>query len=322
MTKKERVWAVLKGQTPDRIPTGFWKHFPQADFYGRAAVQAHLDFFERTQTDICKVMTEYLYPCDYNIFAASDWSKLPSYGADAAFIQDQADIVREVARACPDAPVLATIHGIGASASHALLGQQRYDMIGRYAELFHARTDPEAVAKAFHNIADTMSIMAREMIRAGADGIYYAALGGASDGFTDAEHRELIAPLDRQVLNAAYDAGAKLVVLHMCKPRVNLQRFVDYPCDIVNWGIEESGVSMAQGRTIFKDKVLLGGFDYHHGPVVTGDYETLCRDMAALVQEAGKEKLIFGSDCTLPSDIPDAYIANVARASEQLEATT
>ena len=58
MTKKERVIAAIKGQPVDRIPSGFWLHFPESCFYGDAAVQAHLKFFRETETDIQKIAQE------------------------------------------------------------------------------------------------------------------------------------------------------------------------------------------------------------------------------------------------------------------------
>ena len=53
MNSKERVFAVLEGRSPDRVPTGFWMHFPPQDFCGENAVKTHLEYFEKTRTDIC-----------------------------------------------------------------------------------------------------------------------------------------------------------------------------------------------------------------------------------------------------------------------------
>ena len=72
MNSKERVFAVLEGRSPDRVPTGFWMHFPPQDFCGENAVKTHLEYFEKTRTDICKVMTELTYPCDHSIQRAQD----------------------------------------------------------------------------------------------------------------------------------------------------------------------------------------------------------------------------------------------------------
>ena len=47
MTKKERVLAVLRGETPDRIPAGFWLHFPESAFHGDEAVKAIWIFLKK-----------------------------------------------------------------------------------------------------------------------------------------------------------------------------------------------------------------------------------------------------------------------------------
>ena len=131
MNKKERVMATFAGLEPDRTPTGFWMHFPKEYYYGDAAVKKHLEYFEKTQTDICKVMTEYMYPCDHRIKAAADWQTVQSYNRDADFIRGQADIIKRIADIGVDGSLAATIHGVVASASHTLLGFANYDGIGR-----------------------------------------------------------------------------------------------------------------------------------------------------------------------------------------------
>ncbi len=317
MNKRERFFSVLEGRRPDRIPTGFWMHFPPDAFFGDKAVETHLDYFEKTQTDICKVMTEHTYPCEGNINTAADWEQVRSYGSDAEFIQKQAEIIKRVVDRCPDGVMTATIHGVIASASHALLGIPKYDSVGRYAQLYHLRTNPQAVNDAYQRIAETLCVLVRAAVAAGAEGIYYAALGGESDGFTQEEHACYIAPLDKMIIRAAYEAGAEFVILHMCKPKVELKRFLDYPCDIVNWGVRESGITLAEGHRLFPDKVILGGLDNHQGPLINGTEEELNRAVGEVIDSAGTDRLILGSDCTLPGDLPYSRIAQVAWASER-----
>lgn len=321
MNKKERVYAVLNGELPDRIPGGFWMHFPARAAFGSAAVEAHLDFFAQSKTDICKVMTEHIYPFRDDIHTAVDWASVPYYPESADFIRQQGEIIRAVADRCQDAPIVATIHGVVASASHTLLGRPMYDRIGRYAQLYHLRLEPETVAGAYQRIAQTLCGMVRQAVKSGAEGIYYAALGGEGDGFTDEEHKAFIAPADRMVIQAAYDAGAKFVILHMCKPKVRLNRFADYPCDIINWGIEESGMDLTQGRKLFPEKVVLGGFNNRHGALIEGDREALAGELRQIIKTTGVRKLILGSDCTLPGELPYHRIAMVSELSGELTPT-
>lgn len=210
MNRRERVFAVLSGEQPDRTPVGFWMHFSPEAYYGDEAVKTHIRYFEETQTDICKIMNECTYPCEHNIQAAADWKRVKVYDRGADFIQRQADVIRQVVDQVPDAATVATIHGVVASASHTLLGIPRYDSIGRFAQLYHLRTSPEEVWDAYKKIAHTLCAITEESVKAGADGVYYAALGGERDGFTDEEHAKYIAPLDQMVIQAAYDAGGEV----------------------------------------------------------------------------------------------------------------
>lgn len=318
ITKKDRIYAVLKGEILDRVPTGFWMHFPENCFFGDNAVHAHLEFFEKSKTDMCKVMTENLYPCFHNINDAKDWINVRAYDWSAPFIQNQADLIQKIVKEIPNASVMGTVHGVIASSSHLLLGIPRYDSIGSHAIIYHARMEPEIVISAFEKISETLSEMARAQIKAGADGIYYAALGGESYLFSDEEHASMVAPFDQKVIDAAYEAGAKYVVLHICKPRVNLERFKNYRCDIVNWGVEESGVALSAGRELFGEKILLGGFNTHHGALIEGTEKEIQEETIELIKENGPQRYILGSDCTLPGDLDYSRIATVSKASEKI----
>ena len=48
--------AAIKGEMPDGIPSGFSLHFPADQAVGDRAVEAHLKFFQETDTDIIKIM--------------------------------------------------------------------------------------------------------------------------------------------------------------------------------------------------------------------------------------------------------------------------
>ena len=51
MTKKERVIAVIYWILSYAFPSSFSLHFPAHEAVGDAAVEAHLKFFEETDTD-------------------------------------------------------------------------------------------------------------------------------------------------------------------------------------------------------------------------------------------------------------------------------
>lgn len=85
MTKKERVIASSKGEAPDHIPSGFSLHFPRAEKTTEEDVKLHLDFFEKTDTDIIKIRNENLVPDFGEIRTPEGWNKFPKLSLKDAF---------------------------------------------------------------------------------------------------------------------------------------------------------------------------------------------------------------------------------------------
>mgnify|MGYP000002856138 FL=1 len=301
MTKKERVIAAIKGQPVDRIPSGFWLHFPESCFYGDAAVQAHLKFFRETETDIQKIMNENLVPCDIPIRKAVDWKNLKPFHRQSPFIVNQVEIIKRILDLTGgEGLTLATVHGIVASAWHARGGSAGYETgSGLLAE--HLREDPQAVSYGWEIISDGLAILTQACLEAGEDGIYYAALGGESYLFTDEEFETYIKPHDLKVLKAAEDSPYN--VLHICKDRLNLERYRNYPCAVVNWGVYEQNPSLLEGAAIFPDKAILGGLDDRSGVLVDGTKEQIQNEVNQILRMMDGRRFLLGADCTLPTEI-------------------
>ena len=146
-----------------------------------------MDFFERTGTDLCKVMNENLLPRDTSIKTAADWSRVKPFDRRAKHIRDQIDLVKRVTdRVAGEAVVLATIHGAAASISHVLGSGSLYDR-DKLLQVRHLRENPSGMRAAFEAVTEILQYLAEECIRSGADGIYYAALGGETYGYSREE---------------------------------------------------------------------------------------------------------------------------------------
>lgn len=302
MDKRDRVMAVIQGQQADKVPTGFWLHFHRDSFYGEQAVRTHLRFFDESGTDICKVMNENLIPKDPALESAADWSAVGPIPTDSAFFTRQVDLVRSIVQAVDGkAVVLATIHGVVASASHLFGGPTIYDT-DREILVRHLRENPEGMKHGLRRVADYLCALTRACLAAGADGIYYAALGGERVMYDDREFAEIIRPLDLEVLEAA-SGRACFNVLHVCKDHVNLERYLDYPGEVINWGIYEQNPSLTEGKRLFPDKILLGGLDDRSGVLVDGNDAEIAEAVQTVIQEMGDAPFILGADCTLPSEI-------------------
>lgn len=319
MNKKERVLAAIQGRETDYVPCGFSLHFPEERAKGEAAVQSHLDFYEKTDTDILKIMNENMVPDVGEIRTPADWNKIPVYSLNDDFMDRQIELVKRILETCDhDAFLLGTLHGICASSIHPIEARYGYEGV-RELCCRHIREDRKPVLEAWKRIADGMCLLAQKYIELGLDGVYYAGLGAEARYYTDEEFADCIAPFDRQILQAVKDAGG-YNFLHMCKDGLNMNRYASYNglADVVNWGIYETHFSIEEGRKLFPDTTIMGGLANRSGVLVDGTLEELQAAVRSLILENGKKGFILGADCTLATEMPYERIRAVVEAARMV----
>lgn len=316
MNKKERVLAAIQGREPDYVPCGFSLHFPEEKAKGEAAVQSHLEFFEKTDTDILKIMNENMVPDVGEIRTPADWNKIPTYSLQDDFMVSQIELVKRILDQCDrDAFLLGTLHGICASSIHPIEARYGYEAV-RELSCRHIREDKKPVLEAWKRIADGMCLLAQKYIELGLDGVYYAGLGAESRYYTDEEFAECIAPFDLQILKAVKEAGG-YNFLHMCKDGLNMNRYASYNelADVVNWGIYETDFSIEGGRKLFPGTTVMGGLANRSGVLVDGTIEELQTAVRTVITSYGKKQFILGADCTLATEMPYERIKAVVDAA-------
>lgn len=306
MTKKERVIAAIKGEAVDKVPSSFSLHFPKDVAFGDAAVEAHLKFFEESDTDILKIMNENLVPYMGEIHQGSDYHMVREMTMEDDFMKAQVELVKKILDRCDkDAFTLGTLHGVTASSIHPLEKidpRRTYDEVREMlCRLLHE--DKDTVLAGMQRVTNVMCDLARTYIELGVDGVYYAALGGETRFFTDEEFEQWIKPLDLQIMKAIKDAGG-YCFLHICKDGLNMDRYKDYGsyADVVNWGVYEAPFSLEEGRKMFAGKTILGGLPNRHGVLVDGPAEAVKEETRKVIREFGKTGFILGADCTLATE--------------------
>ena len=301
MNKIERVRAALAGAEVDRVPASFWFHFTPDKAHGEASVKAHLDYYRESGVDYLKVMNEHPYQAGVTIKTPADWRRVRPAPLSARFYQDQLDevkrIVDELGGECL---VITTLFNPFAS------GNDTSDQ--RVTE--HLKSDPASVSQGLAAIADSLAEFAVACVEAGASGIYYSAQGGEEDRFTEEEFLRYVKPHDLTVLNAVKERG-EFHLLHICKDRIRLQSYADYPAHAVNWAATKHNLSLKEGRDLFK-RTVVGGMD-DRGIVVDGSPAAIRAAVRAVIADFGTQGLILGADCTFPTDIP---VSNIRVAVE------
>lgn len=206
MTKRERIQAAIEGRRPDRTPYSLWYHFRLDPPAGDEMAEAELAFYRAYQPDLLKVMHDIPYEMPQGmplIRSAEDWRKLPVLdGISGNFGRQLYTVNRIITEKGDDAPVIDTVFGVFSTAQK-LCGKRTLE---------HLRSDPDSVHAGLRNIAESLSNYTRAVIEKGADGIYLAVSGCASDTMPEEEYRKNFLQYDQQVLNAA--AKGTTSVLH------------------------------------------------------------------------------------------------------------
>ena len=302
MDKRELLFATLAGETTGSPLCGFWYHFPDERKFGGPSVRAHKEYFEATDADILKVMNEYRYVLDREINSTRDWRNVRQKKFEDTPYVGFTEEFRAIRKEIPSGvPMIATVHGVFVSAFHASEKSGNFSNPDNKVSS-HMREDPETVYTGLQTIAETIVELAVRLKQAGADGIYYAALGGERYRFSQEILEKYIIPLDSYVINSIHNLGL-LSVLHICKDKVRLPSYGSLNADIVNWAVHECEYSLSDGRTIFPGRTLLGGFDDRSGILVEGTEDQIMAEAKKILSEAGRKKFIFGADCTLPENI-------------------
>lgn len=285
MTKRERLETVLNGNLADRPPISAWRHFTESENNPRELADAMLAFQKKYDWDFMKINPRAVYyhqvwgnEYDFSRYngvvptllkksvnSVEDLENIKVMPGNAIPFEEQLEAIRLIkAGLTEDVPLLMTVFTpIGILMN--LCGERS---IGRYREsprdksyLFELiRENPEQVHQALENITQTLIDFVDKVIQAGADGLFYAALGMAREGFfTFEEWEEYAKPYDIKILETIQD---KIVMLHTCGIYGNPERFADYPISAIHWAQSATGCPPILGSDKWiGDKIPMGGID-------------------------------------------------------------
>ncbi len=317
MNKTERVLAALEHREVDRVPVGFWHHFPEEKSKGQACIDAHLDYYHATGQDFIKIMCDgyFGYPNEVlsHVQDASELYRMKPLGEGHPFIREQVERAKAIRTAV--AGECCVFYNVFCPLSYFRLE------IGWDRMMECIRQDPEAVRYACAQIAEDAKALVRGLIdEAGCDGIYYCVQNAEEFRFTAEEYRNLVTPGDKEVLNYA-NSLSRYNILHCCgwggdKNRVEVWQ--DYEAAAVNWAVHVEDLSLEAGRQFFGCGCVLGGFDNRPGSVlISQSREEIEAYTKQLIQEGGKTGYIIGADCTLPGDIDYERIRWVVETAQK-----
>ncbi len=328
LTHRERIAKALALEETDRMPFGFWWHFPNQDRSPRRLARLSLELQQKLDTDFIKFSPYGLYSVvdwgvvldvrggretpvegEYPIHGPEDWRSLRRIRPD----EGEYLIVLEAQRIAlsdrsVDVPLVQTVFSPLTSC---------LKMAGREILLEHIRERPDAVHAGLEIITETTLGFALEAVARGADGLFFATQTANEGYLTGKEYDDFVKRYDLAVLEAVREKSW-FNILHLHGQDVMFDHVLDYPVQAFNYHDRESGPALADLRSR-TNKILIGGIA-ENTTLVEGAPEEVDAEVREAWDQVNRRGLILGPGCVANLDAPETNVLQLRRSVESTAA--
>jgi len=329
MTGRERILATLRGAETDRPPISFWGHVYHRESSAEELVAHTLERWQRHRWDWVKLNPRKHYHVEpwgvryrysgvpdakpelaaYPVREPSDWARIGEVAHDGGALGEQIDAVRRLRAALPaDVPILATVF-----TPLAILGELTEPPTVLRE---HLVTAPKQVEHALEAVTRVFERYVRELVRAGADGLFLATVDWGCREFVSADDlRRWSRPYDLRLLAAA--GSSPYHALHVCKGGALMFEFADYPVGAFSWDVHAPGnPTLAEGLARLRGAVM-GGIA-HEGALQERDPEIVLSQYRRALEETGGRRWMVAPGCSIAPTTPEA---NLTALRDEVERT-
>ena len=312
MTRTERVQAAVNGAEVDRIPVCFWHHF-QPEGSGRAMAEATLRFFDdEFDLDIAKVMPDLPYPFPKkSIASVEDWRLIePIDSIRSRYFRERAESIALLRDALGfDTPVVMTVFSPLAEAMYAAHDSEQF--------LDHMQEHPVVIHEALATIAENLAAHLRDVIDAGADGVFFALQGCSRTIMSEAQYKEFGRPYDLLALRGASSGWLNILHVHGEKDLM-FDQALDYPVTVLSWSDRIAGPSLREAR-VKTSKCLMGGWN-EFGALSQGPEDQIEAEAKDALAQTGGRKFILANGCSVPDETEHKWLEFARTIVDELPA--
>lgn len=335
-TKKEWIEAVFHNEKTDRVPVGFWHHFLDNQREANAFLHPELvdtvlagqaEFAKAFPPDLIKIMTDgffgYTNPVvEQPLTDIREAAGIKPLGKDSTWYRAQIQYAKRYADIYgKDIPLFYNLFAPVRTLAflQANAGEDSQKQLLRWL-----REDPETLKRVLEVIAEDYALLAKGLIEeGGVDGVYLSVNSISYDDVEEKQYKEIIAPSEIEVLQAATDARNNNI-LHICGFRGfrnHLEWYTDYPALVLNWAVHVEGYSLSKGKELFGGRAVIGGFGQTEQDLIySGTEEEVKSETKRLLADAGTTGVVIGADCTIPKDTDVEHLRWVRQAAEEFAA--
>lgn len=328
MTKKERIWAAVHGETPDTLPYSFWTHLPGVDLDPEKLAEDTYEFYKKYDVDFIKTMNNGMYAIedfgceiDYSeipeggvakvvktpVCRPEDWLRLePCSVKEGGLARELRGLKLLLDRVKGEAvPVIFTIFSPLTTASKLSNNRLRQHLADGHREEVHY---------ALKVIAQTTCDLVRAVMELEADGIFFAAQSGTYDYMTAEEYQEFGVPYDLEVLQAAEKGWMNTVHVH--GSNIMFELLKDYPAQAFNWHAWET-LPTVDEAAVMTGKCLMGGLN--RTDITRKDRNAIQHQIYECYRMLGGRNQILTPGCVIRYPLDDAMLSYVKQAKDMVE---
>jgi uroporphyrinogen decarboxylase len=316
MDKRQRLEAAFRGEAVDRPPVALWRHWPGDDQRAEDLAASQVAFQREYDFDFIKVTpssgycvedwgveTQYLGSLEgtreyrrYVISEPEQWARLPVLDPQKGALRRQLEGLRLIARQTGGkVPFIQTIFN-PLSVAKYLAGEDRLRV--------HLRRYPGELHAGLEIITESTVRFVREVMGAGAAGIFLAVQHAQYGVLSEKEYRTFGMPHDARVLDAT--AGGWFNLLHLHGSDVMFDLLADYPVQVVNWHDLETPPSLEEGLKRFPGAVCGGLRQWE--TMVRGDPTTVRAEADDAIRRTQGRRFVLGTGCVTPIVAPTSNI--------------
>ncbi|MBQ6335393.1 MAG: hypothetical protein IJI46_10020 [Erysipelotrichaceae bacterium] len=327
MTKKERIYAAVKGEKCDRLPYAIWTHLPGIDMDPVRLAQETYNFYKEYDTDLIKTMNNGMYAIedfgcevDYSqiakggvaklistpINSIDDWSKIkPLKLEECKALQRELYSLKLLLEKVKDeeVPVIFTVFSPFTIANKLRGGKILEDI---------ATGETKQIHEALQMIADLTSDLVKEAIGLGADGVFFASQMSSYDVTSVEVFKEFGVPYDHQVLKAS---TGQCDTIHCHGTNIMFEILKDYPVDIFNWHAWESLPSLEDVRQA--NKCIMGGLDRRD--ITDRNFDKIEYQIKECLRVFDKKEHILAPGCVIRYPLDSEMLKFIKQTADRLQ---
>ncbi|MBR3196107.1 MAG: hypothetical protein IKF50_05345 [Clostridia bacterium] len=317
MNAVERTKNAMKCREVDRVPAGFYTHFPDQE---DNTVKDQVRWAKTAAMDYLVIETDGFmdFHWDGPLKTTADWSRIRPHTKDDWYIRGQVDRAARIAEGLgDDCASFYIIYTPYSTIKHTVGGETAVNLM--------FRSDPAAITHAMQVIEEDNALLMEELSRTGLTGLFLSLQNGEKWRFTVPEYEDWMAPWDCRMLSKAKEVS-EYNMIHLCswgcEPN-NIGLWKDMEYETVNWGVHiEEDLPLEKGHAYFgEDRAVMGGFDVRPGKLLQcGTELEIKRFTKALLDKTGERGVLLSGDCSVQKETDEAHMRWVTEACEEYAA--